>query len=64
MPGFLAMSNALIAAKSVNSAPNIRILLQLLLPLYELFDDYWYYSYHDRNYTKLFATATFFEVIK
>ncbi len=32
--------------------------------LFAFFDDYWYYGYHDRNYTLLISTKALFDSIQ
>ncbi len=52
------------ASQSINSLPNVRVFFGFLFPLFSIFDDYWYYSYHNRDYKSLFITATFFQMIQ
>ncbi len=61
---FQACSSMSSASQSINSLPNVRVFFGFLFPLFSIFDDYWYYSYHNRDYKNLFITATFFQMIQ
>lgn len=49
--------------KTVISTPFARQSLTFLGPLLFFADEFWFYVYHNRNYTNLLITATFFQAL-
>jgi hypothetical protein len=53
------MNDTVLYAKQLNLLQSVRKQLFFLSPLFMLFDDYWYYVYHDNNLTNLVIIPTF-----
>lgn len=50
-------------SKCLQSVPYVQQLLSFLSPFFSFTSDYWYYIYHDRNYSDLVVTNVFLKVI-